>query len=207
MRRRIRFAIVLLVIGVGCFFALRAYTKSTAPNLPNAATVFQPVRPTLERSGVPLRLPIYIPTEGQRPTAEGYPPPSIRATVPQPQPERGYLAILGYSPDCDGGNACRFGAVSGGMKPSESIEESFGRILSEQSQSSFQEHRSKEPLSRVKLANGTEGWFLPWVCRHVCADAQVVWDEYSYRYSVGVKLGDRTSLIKMANSAIEAGGK
>lgn len=207
MRRRMRFAIVLLVLGVGCFFALRAYTKSTAPNLPNAATVFQSVRPALEHSGVPLRLPIYIPAEGQRPTAEGYPPPSISATVPQPQPERGYLAILGYSSDCDGGNACRFGTVSGGMRPSESIDETFKRTLTERSQSSFQEKRSKEPLSRVKLANGLEGWFLPWVCRHVCTDAQVVWDEYSYRYSVGVKLGDRASLIKMANSAIKAGGK
>ena len=206
MRRRIRFAIVLLVIGIGCFFALRAYTKSTAPNLPNAATLFQSVRPTLERSGIPLRLPTYIPAEGQRPTAEGY-SASISATVPQPQPERGYLAVLGYSLDCDGDNACRFGTVSGGMKPSESIENSFERILSEQSQSSFQEHRSTEPLSRVKLANGIEGWFLPWVCRHVCTDTQVVWDEYSYRYSVGVKLGDRASLIKMANSAIEAGRK
>jgi len=93
------------------------------------------------------------------------------------------------------------------MKPSESIEKSFERTLSEQSQSSFQEHRSTEPLSRVKLANGIDGWFLPWVCRHVCTDAQVVWDEYSYRYSVGVKLGDRASLIKMANSAIEASRK
>lgn len=207
MQRRIRFAIALLVLGIGCFFALRAYTKSTAPNLPNATTLFQSVRPTLEQSGVPLRLPTYIPVEGQRPTAEGYQPPPISAAVPQPQPERGYLAILGYSSDCSGGNACRFGAVSGEMKPSESIEESFGRTLSEQSQSNFQEHRSKELLSRVRLTNGIDGWFLPWVCRHVCTDAQVVWDEYSYRYSVGVKLGDRALLIKMANSAIEAGGK
>ena len=60
-------------------------------------------------------------------------------------------------------------------------------------------------MSRVGLSRGIQGWFIPWLCGANCNDAKVVWEEHIYRYSMGIKLGDRASLVKMANSAIEAG--
>ena len=208
MRLQWKWGVAMLAIGVGCLFALRAYTQqSPQPALANADTIFQSIRPALMQKGVPLRLPTYIPAHGQRPTAPNYTPPPVQASVPETQPDRGYLAVLGYSPGCDGGNACRFGSVSGVAKPAVSIEDSYREVLKPKEAVAIEDHRSDEPMARVKLANGIEGWFIPWVCQNTCTDAQVVWDEYAYRYSVGVKLGDRISLVKMADSAIEAGNK
>jgi hypothetical protein len=129
----------------------------------------------------------------------GYEPPPIQAVLPETPSHQGYEVILGYSPTCSGGNACRFGTVTGRLRPALSIESEYAGVHHDQSV------KSQESMQKVKLAHHLEGWFIPWTCGASCSDAKVVWDEYSYRYSVGIKLGDRASLVKMANSAIEAG--
>jgi len=206
MRLNWRLSLIVLAIAASIVFAVHAYTQQPHPPLPNAETIFQAVRPTLEKGGVPLRLPTYIPSSSL-PTQPGYTPPPIQASVPKPQPPKGYQVVLGYSSSCEGENTCRFGTVSGVPKSRTPIQSEYQQTLKLYSGGIFEQHRSKEPMVQVKLTKGITGWFLPWVCTNTCTDTQIVWDEYAYRYTVGVKQGDKVSLVKMANSAILGGSR
>ncbi|MBD2121295.1 hypothetical protein [Trichocoleus sp. FACHB-262] len=198
---RLRFKLGLLAILLGCSLggglALQAFTQQIAPSISNASTLFDPVHPTLKRTQIPLRLPTYLPQDLQ--IEANYEPPPIQAVFPEQPSNRGYKIVLGYSPTCSGGNACRLGTVAGHLKPAQSIESEYAWVRR------YPGVKFPEPMQKVKLANDIEGWFIPWTCAANCSDAKVVWDEYSYRYSMGIKVGDRAALVKMANSAIEAG--
>ncbi|MEP0913740.1 hypothetical protein NDI45_22760 [Leptolyngbya sp. GB1-A1] len=170
-------------------------SQTTSP-IANATTIFQPVLSQLGRAQVPLRLPTYIPSRGQRQSSESLP---VYASVDSVE-SGSYAVVLGYSKDCNGSNACRLGAVIGEVQPTKSAQDDYT-----ESDYLYPDGRSEEPVAQVTLANGITGTFLPWRCATNCTDAQVVWDENGYRYSVGIKLGDRDSLVKMANSAIENG--
>ncbi|MFN6068408.1 MAG: hypothetical protein ACK45T_14795, partial [Pseudanabaena sp.] len=65
-------------------------------------------------------------------------------------------------------------------------------------------HRSDEEDESVSLADGIQGYFVPWVCGASCNDAQVYWDKNGFRYAVGIKVGNKNNLIQMANSAISS---
>jgi hypothetical protein len=194
MKRFLILCLVTFALIVGGF-VLRGASQSVQPGIPNVTALFQPIRSRLENSPIPLRLPTYIPQLSSEP---GYTPPPIHAVLDESSTKQ-YTIILGYSPDCTGGNACRLGTITGELKPSQSIEQQFAEFRHWSG-----EHHSEESMAPVQLSNGINGWFIPWVCGANCSDAQVVWDEYSYRYSVGIKVGDRASLERMANSAIEA---
>lgn len=43
---------------------------------------------------------------------------------------------------------------------------------------------------------------MDFTCGANCSDATLTWRQQGVQYVVGLKAGDRTSLIKMANSAI-----
>ena len=197
MKRFFLLCLVAFTVVVSGFF-LRATSQPVQPGMSNPTALFQSVRSSLGRGQIPLRLPTYIPNQGALPTESGYTPPPVYAVLDETSNDQGYTVILGYTPDCTGGNACRLGTVTGKLKPSQSIESEFADI------SQWEGHKSQEPMSPVRLSSGINGWFIPWVCGANCSDAQIVWDEYAYRYSVGIKVGDRASLERMANSAIEA---
>lgn len=190
---------MLLGLSLGGGLALHASTPQVPPSIANATTVFDRIRPTLKRTNIPLRLPTYIPKDLK--TEPGYEPPPLQAALPEKPSNQGYDVVLGYSPNCSGGNACRFGTVTGYLKPMQSITSEYDWIRN------YQGVKSKEPFQQVKLINNIKGWFIPWTCGANCSDAKIVWEEYSYRYSVGVKVGEKASLIKMANSAIKAGDR
>lgn len=196
MKRFILLSLLTLTLAVSGVF-LRTASGTLPPNLPNAAIIFQSLQATLERGQVPLRLPTYIPVSSGFPTEPGYEAPPVQAVLDESSNDQGYAVILGYSPDCTGGNACRLGSVTGKLKPSQSIEEEFAEIHQ------WHGHKSEEPMAPVRLSGDIDGWFIPWICGANCSDAQIVWDEYAYRYSVGIKTGERASLERMANSAIE----
>ena len=196
MKRFFILCFVTFVLVVGGF-VLRSTSQTVQPGIPDVAALFQPIRSRLENIQVPLRLPTYIP---QLSSELGYTPPPIHAVIDESSTnQQQYTVILGYSPDCTGGNACRLGTITGELKPSQAIEQQFAEFRHLSS-----EHHSEEPMATVQLSSNINGWFIPWVCGATCSDAQVVWDEYAYRYSVGIKVGDRASLERMANSAIEA---
>jgi hypothetical protein len=168
--------------------------SQTAPPIANAVTIFQPVLSQLGRAQVPLRLPTYIPSRGQRQSSESLP---VYASVDSVE-SGSYAVVLGYSKGCDGSNACRLGTVTGETQPMKSAQDGYT-----ESDYLYPGRRSEELVAQVTLANQETGTFLPWRCATNCTDAQVVWDENGYRYSVGIKLGGRDSLVRMANSAIE----
>lgn len=191
---------LFILVGGGTWWLGQAEAEQspTVLSIANAATIFDPIRSQLGESQVPLRLPTYIPAHGQAETTGDVPPVSANLT----SRESGrYEVILGYSPDCEGGSVCRLGTVTGQMKPTEPIAAQFN----ESDYLYSDEHRSDEPMGSVTLANNIRGEFLPWRCATSCEDAQIVWEEGNYRYSVGIKMGDRASLVEMANSAIESG--
>ena len=215
--------VAVLVVGLSGVLLVRAYTQSAQqpsastspssnsvvaaaepkPSIPNAATVFDSVLPQLQRqSKTPILLPTYIPASGQRQPAPATASQlTVYADLPKPQPKLGYDLVLGYTPDCTGGNACRLGSVKGIPKPVQSIEESYSSTKNP----ALKRPGSQETMGPVSLSQGIQGWFIPSVCGANCIDALVVWDNGGYRYSVGIKVGDKASLVQMANSAIDRG--
>ncbi len=167
----------------------------------NPDALFKPSLIDLQMTGIPLRLPTYIPKIGQRlsdPKAKKEVLP-LYGHLDQATANK-YQVTIGYTPTCEGGNVCRLGTISATRitKGTPSIQEQYAS----RKDPNFQGKRSKEVMSDIQLVDGIPGTFVPWVCGASCTDAEVVWDEAGYRYSVGIKVGDRASLVEMANSAI-----
>ena len=184
------------------FTIAQAVKPTIEEGIPNPDALFKPSLTDLQMTGIPLRLPTYIPKIGQR-----LKDPKIKSeTLPlyghldQATPNR-YQVTIGHTPSCEGGNVCRLGTIAATRltKGTPSISEEYAS----RKDPKFQGKKSKELMSSVQLANGISGTFVPWVCGASCTDAEVVWDEAGYRYSVGIKVGDRASLVEMANSAIQ----
>jgi hypothetical protein len=169
--------------------------------IPNPAALFKPNLIELQMTGIPLRLPNYIPEIGQRIKDDNSRNQrlSVYAHLDEATANR-YQMTIGHSPTCTGGNICRLGTISATRikKGTPLIAEQYAFMKDPK----FLGRRSKEPISAVKLNQNLTGTFITWVCGANCNDAKVVWDEGQYRYSVGIKVGDRDSLIQMANSAI-----
>jgi hypothetical protein len=66
------------------------------------------------------------------------------------------------------------------------------------------EHRPKVP---VTLSGGIKGSFADFDCGAHCDDASLDWTEGGYYYGISLKAGDKKTLIRMANSAIQAGAE
>ena len=169
--------------------------------IPNPDALFKPNLLELQMTGISLRLPTYIPEVGQRikdDTSRNQ-RLSLYGHLDDATANR-YQITIGHSPTCDGGNVCRLGTVSATRitKGTPSIAEQYSFMKDPK----FLGKRSKELMSVVKLNQNITGTFVPWICGASCNDAKVVWDEGEYRYSVGIKVGDRDSLIQMANSTL-----
>ncbi len=205
-QRIYRYLIVLLCACLLMFKTTPVLAQATSiePSIPDATNLFSPILVQLQMTGVPLRLPTYIPNSGQRSKDSTLEAQARRlkayAVIDRATPN-GYALILGYSPTCSGGNACRLGAVAATRKTNgtPAIEEAYGFMKDP----AFKGLRSKQPMAKVQLTNQIEGYFIPWICGANCNDAKVVWDEKGVRYVVGIKVGDRDSLVAMANSAIQ----
>jgi hypothetical protein len=176
------------------------------PAIPNPDKLYQPMQLDLQMTGIPLHLPTYIPAVVK--IRSGNPQANVTtlklpvyAHLDEATPN-GYTITIGYSKTCDGGNVCRLGTVvaqrlTNGTPP---IDEQYAFM---KPNFGFKGQRSPEPMISVNLAQGIQGYFIPWICGATCNDAKVVWDQQGYRYSVGIKVGDQAELMAMANSAIE----
>ena len=177
----------------------------TVPLIPNLDRLYQPILTDLQMTGIPLRLPIEVPTttalrsQDPKATAETLKMP-VYVHLNEDTPN-GYVITLGYSDTCDGGNSCRIGTLSAQRltKGTPAIDEQYAFM---KPGAKFKGKRSPEPMAAVQLANGIKGQFIPWLCGANCNDAKVVWDQDGYRYFVGIKVGDQAALVHMANSAI-----
>jgi hypothetical protein len=180
-------------------------TLSELPSVPNLEQLYQPILKDLQMTGIPLRLPTYVPA--YRPLPKGTPPTaptgserSLRA-ISRRNTSDHYFVMLAYSDDCSGASVCRFGVLGAERltKETRSIDEQYASVLNGQGGK-----RSPEPAAAVVLSKGIKGRFIPWVCGANCTDAFVIWEEGGYRYTVGRKVGDRNALVTMASSAIES---
>ncbi|MEH2182753.1 hypothetical protein [Nostoc sp.] len=135
--------------------------------------VFKSILPKLkQKTQIKILLPKFIPeSDGENP---------IYAII-EAVTQKKYEILLGFSPDCNGGTACRLGVLS-----AEAVTRKTPRLTGKS----------------VSLAKGITGYFVDFTCGANCSDATLSWRQQGVQYIVGLKAGDRTSLIKMANSAI-----
>jgi hypothetical protein len=101
-----------------------------------------------------------------------------------------YEAIIGWATECGGGNACRIGSFYG--KRSRD-----GRIMGTGNYP-FERRRAR----RVRLMGGITGYFVDATCGANCSDSKVFWKQGGYEYMVGLKMGEMTNVVALANSAI-----
>jgi hypothetical protein len=183
------------------------------PSVPNLEMLYQPFLKDLQLTGIPLRLPTYVPVTVEASLQSTDPKLSLTDPKSPTTPRQLYSTSLGNNAnhygitlssrkDCTS-SMCVFGSFGGDrlIEESRSIDVQYASIVNYKGSS-----RSPEPAESVVLSNGIKGKFIPWVCGVNCtsAFALVVWDEGSYRYNVSRKMGDRFELVKMANSAIDS---
>lgn len=135
--------------------------------------VFKSILPKLKKnSQIKILLPKYIPgLEAESP---------LYAIIETATKDK-YDILLGFSPDCTGGTACRFGIIS-----AEAIN-------------------SKTPKLKgkaVSLAKGTTAYFVDAKCGANCSDSTLTWRQKGVQYTIGLKAGKESELVEMAKSVI-----
>ncbi|MDP5018787.1 MAG: hypothetical protein NWQ43_16050 [Dolichospermum sp.] len=135
--------------------------------------VFKPILSKLkQKTQIKILLPQYIgELDGENP---------LYAII-ETATKNKYEILLGFSPDCSGGTACRLGIITG-----ETITPKMPRLTGKP----------------VLLAQGITGYFVDFRCGANCSDATLTWKYQGVQYTIGLKAGDRNSLIKMAKSVI-----
>jgi hypothetical protein len=135
--------------------------------------VFRRILPELKKkSKIKILLPQYIPAADEN--------NAVYAVLENVSANK-YEILLGFTPDCTGGTACRLGMIT-------------GEIITPKTASL----RGK-PIS---LGKGITAYFVDFQCGANCSDATLAWRQKGVQYTVGLKAGDRNSLIKMAKSVI-----
>lgn len=173
------------VCGVFLLVSISSFHNSAIANINNesqliaqqsktqAHPVFKSILPKLkQKTQIRILLPKFIPE------SDGKNP--IYANIESATPKN-YEISLAFSPDCYGASACRLGAVT-----AEAVTRKTPRLTGK----------------RVSLSKGITAYFVDFTCGAGCSDATLTWRQEGVQYVVGLKAGDRTSLIKMANSAI-----
>jgi hypothetical protein len=93
---------------------------------------------------------------------------------------KGYDIQLAYAPRCDDATACFFAEFEGGQQ-------------------------AKLPGTRVALAHAISGTYSGIHCGASCGPASIQWKQGGVLYSVQYVLGGKTSMIALADQAIDAG--
>jgi hypothetical protein len=93
-----------------------------------------------------------------------------------------YALTVDYTPDCRGADACTIGDLDG-------VRHATGKLDGR----------------RIRLAHGITGYFVPFSCGASCGDSTLSFDWKGYRYTFGLHAGAKPPLLKMANSALQAG--
>lgn len=136
--------------------------------------LFAPVLPQLRSEvRIPLRLPRVVGWEDS--------PPDSGFAIVERADSAGYVLMLATVSDCEGGNSCRYGRVSG--------ERVAGA-------------REVPEGTPVPLADGVTGHFVDATCGATCGDSKLWWVEDGIRYSVGVKAAPLETLVPIARSAL-----
>ena len=143
---------------------------------------FRPVASALKgKTRVPLVIPSALPKSEEV--------DRFYCTVITLEPNE-YEAIIGWSTECGGGNACRIGSFYG--------KRSLGGRITGSGNYPFERRRARQ----VRLMGGITGYFVDATCGANCSDSKVFWKQGGYEYMVGLKAGEVTNVVALANSAI-----
>ncbi len=137
-------------------------------------SVFKPIIAELkQKTQIKILLPQYISeSDGENP---------VYAII-ETATKNKYEILLGFTPDCTGGTACRLGIIT-----AEAITPKMPRLSGK----------------AVLLAKGITGYFVDFRCGANCSDATLTWKQQGVQYTIGLKAGDLNSLTKMAKSVIK----
>lgn len=98
----------------------------------------------------------------------------------------GYLVDIGYTPQCGGAGACRFGSVTGGAEIDSPTIFDYPRA------------------QHVHLQNGAQALFFPYTCGASCGDSVLAFQVEGFVYTVTIKAGSLRDVLTMANSVTTA---
>lgn len=129
-----------------------------------------------EKTAVPLRFPSSIPVLDNETALY-----AITRSVDQ----TAYWVVLGATPDCYGQHQCSYGFFVGTTRP---VRDFVG----------------DKRGSAVELRNGVNGSFYDTVCGAYCDESLIVWNEGRYNYIIGLKAEKKSTMVQVANSAIES---
>jgi hypothetical protein len=101
-----------------------------------------------------------------------------------------YEVMIGYTADCNGGNACRLGSFYGKHTGQDRITGTDDYPF---------ERKSAKP---VQLRKGIKGYFVDATCGANCSDSKIFWTVNGWEYMVGLKVGKLSQVKQLANSAI-----
>lgn len=168
-----RVAPVILAAGVVAGGSVPGATAATPP-APNA--LFTPLLPRLHTLYIPVVLPATIPFKATKAS-------KLYATLDD-HTAFSYLINIGYTSDCHGTGACRWGAIVGGSEPDMPTVFDY-------------------PTGRhVRLHNGALALFYPFRCGASCGDSELVFQRAGFVYMVTRKAGALRDLLTMANSVV-----
>jgi hypothetical protein len=125
-----------------------------------------------EKCKIPILLPAYLANEEE--------PMELYAIVEKASQDS-YLIPLGFSADCAGGNACRWGTIIG-----EKVKEEV-----------------KPKGKKVRLIRNLTGYFQAGKCGAVCSDSKIVFYQGGYKYTFGIKAAKLDTMLKVVNSALK----
>ncbi|OLP17454.1 hypothetical protein BST81_16830 [Leptolyngbya sp. 'hensonii'] len=171
------------------------------PPTQTPTALFQSVSSGLSAVTIPLRLPTYLPAGKMVNARAAVTPIVLYATLERSEPNA-YSIVLGTVKGCRA-TYCRFAYVTGKKRNTE--DPTLSTFLAE-SQSTYRSlksgSRSSEAPGMVKLADGNQAVFTPWLCGASCSESTITWDEGVDRYVFAVMEGSKADLTKMANSAL-----
>jgi len=145
-----------------------------------AISVFREIESKIRQtSQVPLVLPLYLPYFDKA---------NPIYAVLRSANRSSYDVLLANAIPCEGANWCLYGSVRGADAP---FDHTFNDL---------------SPKARsVRLHHGITARFIESECATYCTQAYIEWSEKGFYYSIGLKAGTLDQLIKIANSAIDAG--
>ncbi len=118
----------------------------------------------------------------------------------------GYSFTLVDSPYCKGALNCSLGYIEAQkLRPIDKSIEDFYAFMRDPRYMSSIRMKAPHDVMWVKLPNGRSVYVVPWVESGMGGKGfeQAVWDEGGYRYTIGLKGGDKDWLLQMVNSAFE----
>jgi hypothetical protein len=130
--------------------------------------------PTVRRLRTSVRIPILLPLHLKR-LADT---PPLAATI-NDMSNGGYFLLVDPR-GCENAHACHIYTVTGYPLASSPI--AAGQVP-------------------VRLVDGAQAFYTHFTCGSSCSDSTLVWDTPTgYRYSVGIKAGNESQLVRLANS-------